>query len=78
MNVIVLNFFILQVIPSAFLFNGVKQTCEMTILSYGGLRLSATRLGEVQARLPRHRGQEEGDGGELQQQHEPRQRRQGP
>ena len=49
----------------------------MTILPYGGIRLSATRSGEVQARLPRRRGQE-GDGGELQQRHEPRQRRRGP
>ena len=50
----------------------------MTILPYGGIRLSATRSGEVQARLPHSRGQEEGDGGELQQRHEPRQRRRGP
>ena len=40
--------------------------------------MSVTRSGEVQARLPRRRGQEEGDGGELQQRHEPRQRRRGP
>ena len=49
----------------------------MTILPYGGVRLSVTRSAEVQARLPRRRGQE-GDGGELQQRHEPRQRRRGP
>jgi len=54
-----------------FLLNGVKQTGEMTILPYGGIRLSAMRSGEVQARLPRRHGQEEGDGGELQQWHEP-------
>jgi len=43
MSAIVLNFFALQAIPSAFLFNGVKQTGEMTILSYSGVRLSATQ-----------------------------------